>query len=49
MKPKVLIADDSALVLRMIEKMLAGKKAKIYSYVFLVVGEGIEKPGASVH
>jgi hypothetical protein len=29
--------------------MLAAKKAKIHAYAFLVVGEGIEKPGASVH
>jgi elongation factor Ts len=39
------IKDDK----QTIEKMLAGKKSKVYSYVFLVVGEGIEKPGASVH
>jgi elongation factor Ts len=39
------IKDDK----QTIEKMLAGKKARVYSYVFLVVGEGIEKPGASVH
>ena len=27
-----------------IEKMLAAKKAKVHSYAFLVVGEGIDKP-----
>ena len=39
------IKDDK----QTIEKMLAAKKAKLHSYAFLVVGEGIEKPGASVH
>jgi elongation factor Ts len=39
------IKDDK----QTIEKMLAGKKAKVHAYAFLVVGEGIEKPGASVH
>jgi elongation factor Ts len=38
------IKDDKQSV----EKMLAAKKAKVHGYVFLVVGEGIEKP-ASVH
>ncbi|HEY3075819.1 MAG TPA: translation elongation factor Ts [Burkholderiales bacterium] len=32
-----------------VEKMLAGQKAKVHDYAVLVVGEGIEKPGASVH
>jgi elongation factor Ts len=32
-----------------VEKMLGGQKAKIHDYVVLVVGEGIEKPSASVH
>jgi elongation factor Ts len=27
-----------------VEKMLAGKKAKVHGYAFLVVGEGIDKP-----
>jgi elongation factor Ts len=38
------IKDDK----QTIEKMLAAKKAKVNGYAFLVVGEGIEKPG-SVH
>jgi elongation factor Ts len=32
-----------------VEKMLAAQKAKIHDYAVLVVGEGIEKPSASVH
>jgi elongation factor Ts len=32
-----------------VEKMLAHQKAKIHDYAVIVVGEGIEKPGASVH
>ena len=32
-----------------IEKMLAAKKARIHAYAFLVVGEGIDKPGEKVH
>ncbi len=39
------IKDDKQTV----EKMLAAKKARVHAYAFLVVGEGIEKPGASVH
>jgi len=39
------IKDDK----QTIEKMLGAKKAKINAYAFLVVGEGIEKPAASVH
>jgi elongation factor Ts len=39
------IKDDKQSV----EKMLAAKKAKVHGYAFLVVGEGIEKPGTSVH
>jgi elongation factor Ts len=39
------IKDDKQTV----DKMLAAKKAKVHAYAFLVVGEGIEKPGASVH
>jgi elongation factor Ts len=34
------VKDDKQTV----EKMLAMKKAKLYGYAFLVVGEGIEKP-----
>jgi elongation factor Ts len=34
------IKDDKHTV----EKMLAAKKAKVHSYAFLVVGEGIDKP-----
>ena len=39
------IKDDKQTV----DKMLAAKKAKVHSFAFLVVGEGIERPGASVH
>jgi elongation factor Ts len=39
------IKDDKQSV----EKMLAAKKAKLHGYAFLVVGEGIEKPGTSLH
>jgi elongation factor Ts len=39
------IKDDKQTV----EKMLAAKKARVHGYAFLVVGEGIEKPGTSVH
>lgn len=39
------IKDDKQTV----EKMLAARKAKLHGYAFLVVGEGIEKPGASLH
>jgi elongation factor Ts len=34
------VKDDKQTV----EKMLAGKKAKVHGYAFLVVGEGIDKP-----
>jgi elongation factor Ts len=39
------IKDDKQTV----EKMLAARKAKVHGYAFLVVGEGIEKPGTSLH
>ena len=39
------IKDDK----QTIEKLLAAKKAKVHGYAFLVVGEGIDKPGTSVH
>jgi len=39
------IKDDKQTV----EKMLAAKKAKIHGYAFLVVGEGIDRAGTSVH
>jgi elongation factor Ts len=32
-----------------VEKMLASQKAKIHDYAVVVVGEGIEKPSASLH
>lgn len=32
-----------------VEKMLGAQKAKIHDYAVIVVGEGIEKPGATVH
>jgi elongation factor Ts len=39
------VKDDKQTV----EKMLGAKKAKVNAYAFLVVGEGIDKPGTSVH
>ncbi|HEX5767506.1 MAG TPA: translation elongation factor Ts, partial [Burkholderiales bacterium] len=34
------VRDDKQTV----EKMLAGKKAKVHGYAFVIVGEGIDKP-----